>query len=165
MEGDATLNLSSLTPIISRRYRRKTPSRSGEMGLQSRLSTFYLQLKPMKSSTASNSIPDWQNEVATKPRKIRPDSRLQMLTPVQQKEIRNYAHNHTLAETVKWLKSNGVVETSIWPLSKFLSAYIKNESTLLLDLVIESNQPLHLVLRNEAGQLKLQILKPGETPK
>ena len=68
-------------------------------------------------------------------KKARPDSVLKTLPADRQGAIAEYALGHTLAETVKWLRADGV-HTSSSALSLFLSSYrlsqrlAHNESTV-----------------------------------
>lgn len=59
-------------------------------------------------------------------RKPRADSRLKTLPQERQDAIAEYARDHTLADTLKWLREDGL-QTSMAALSQFLSWYSLHE--------------------------------------
>ena len=55
--------------------------------------------------------------------KPRANSKLKTLPDQQQADIAQFARNHTLAQTVQWLRDTGVVSTSPSAVSQFLRWY------------------------------------------
>jgi hypothetical protein len=92
-------------------------------------------------------------------RKARPDSRLKNLPEERKEQIAEYASQHSLADTVAWLKADGLV-TSSAALSGFLSSYRlalqlkRNESTVesVLEQLKTSNPEMTEEQLFSAGQ-------------
>lgn len=70
-------------------------------------------------------------------RKPRADSKLKTLPEDRQAAIAEYARDHTLSDTLKWLRSDGL-QTSAAALSSFLSWYVLQEQWRQDEVTTES---------------------------
>lgn len=102
-------------------------------------------------------------------RKARSDSKLKTLPEERQAAIAEHARDHTLYETVKWLRADGIV-TSIAALSVFLSWYClqqklaRNDATveLLLEEAKKTNPNISAAKIQEMGQAFFSALALSE---
>jgi len=82
-----------------------------------------------------------------------------MLPAERQQAVADYARFHSLAQTVQWLAEAGVKSNNT-SVCRFLQSFVKASppiSEVLLDVVLESAQPLRLVVTQHDERVKLQF--------
>jgi len=97
--------------------------------------------------------------------KPRSDSKLKTLPPERQADIAAYCRDHSLTETLEWLKADGL-KTSLGALSEFLSWYVlqqqldRNESTIatVLEDLKRNNPSMSQKELDAAGQMFFSAL-------